>query len=173
MAVKAPEAPPIDGAENPILAAIQSLVAKVEAFTGRLDAIEQKVAKHAQAVPRYRPMQHDGVNAPKADLTALKKRGDTVSVGRTLPQLADGLVVEGFRPSFQEEQIVRIRADSELAQRLAAPKRGRPFDLATEGIVLGFHIISAHDGRAKYRVHFPGLTRPRGDGFWEDELEAA
>ena len=162
----------IAASPDPVLSALQALVARVEDFTGRLDAIEKKVAAHAQAVPRYRPMQHEGI-VNKPDLTLLKKKGDSVSRSQTLPHDSEGNTVQHYAPRFQEDQWVRIKADSEVGRLLAAPKKGRAFDLSTEGTVLGLHFISAHDGRAKYRVHFPGLTRPRGDGFWEDELEAA
>lgn len=166
---KEPQAVPTD----PVLAAITALAAKVEDFTGRLDNLENKVTHQARAVPRFQPMAHEGVNSPKADLSGLTAIGQQVGRTQTIPQVADGFAVKDYQPRFQQEQLVRIRRDSELGQRLLAYKGKRPFNLDTEGVIVGFHIISAHDGQAKYRVQFKGLTKARGDGFWESELEAA
>lgn len=169
---KATQAAP-EATQDPVLAAITKLAAKIEDFTGRLDNLETKVAHQAQAVPRFQPMAREGVNAPKADLSGLTRIGQQIDRTQTIPQVADGFIAQGYRPAFQQDQVVRIRRDSELGQRLLAYAGKRKFDLATEGVIVGFHIISAHNGQAKYRVRFSGLTKARGDGFWESELEAA
>ncbi len=150
-----------------VLAAIGQLNQTVQGVVTRLEAVEQEVQEHRDAIPQMVEMAQgeDGMFA------GLKNIGD--ENGGTLRQKVvgtDGLPRPVRGNILPAGTRVRLTPESETAQALA--RKGRQNIERLVGTVITLHFVNDND-EPKYRVRFPGLTDARGDGFYAHELVPA
>lgn len=160
-----------------ILGAVTSLRQQNDDLTRRLAATEEKLRQQDLRTVKFEPIKPAGAyeqqtKTPHPDLSGLTKAGQTVNGSQNMPMTASGQVMPYVQPSYPKGTIVKFNPTSEIygLLRSAFEKRKGRFDPATgEGVVIDTHFIN-RDFRWKLRVQFVGLTKERGDGFWEDEL---
>ncbi len=165
-AAKQDAADMIDDAAEPSLG---DVLAAIQRLSGRMDDIEDRVAEQGRAIPRMVPIASGDISKPRPNLAELQREGQMADGGRTLPTTPSRAGILLVHQLFEAGDYVRIRPDSERAQRMAASGR-ETSNLV--GQVLALHYIDKR-GVPKYRIRFPGITQARGDGFREDEIEPA
>ena len=149
-------------------------VAQKKAADERLAGIEAtlgKLAASIEALSQQKPAPQAMRMAPKeADLYAeaikqLTKPGQMVDRSRTMDLLNPRAHLEG---KFAEDDVVRLRADSDMAKRIKKSKHyhGEP-DEPILGRVMRF-MQTDGQGVKKYKVDFRGVGK---DGCRETELE--
>ena len=144
---------------------LKAISGQLGGLSQRLDAMEKKVTEQGAAIPRIIPR----IELSKPDVTSgLKGPGEMAAAQQQLPTNPQGHLVR-YTP-WPEGTLVKLNPSSEAAQTIQGQERGKKFNIQTVGEVVGFHYYSESRGEGKYRVRFTGLTRPRGDGFYESDL---
>lgn len=142
---------------------LKGVAGQLASVTERLDKMEAKVNEQAAATPRIIPRMEANLGTP--DTSSLRRVGDEAQGSKTLPCTATGQ-----RVMYRQWPLgTRVKLNTEKVA-LHHGKRRVVFDPETVGEVVGFHFYSETRDEGKYRVRFPGLTSPRGDGFYESDL---
>lgn len=170
---KSDSSPSLTTSMDKVIDRLDKVFDRLDRFQSELDGLKTEVVQQGKSVPQIVPQLEVAAEQPRTP----SLRGVEMALGE------DGMVsgTKQLITNPRSERVaasrwpdgtkVRIHPDSELAQLLRRPlgKRDVGFDISNKGTVVGYHIYSEERGN-KYRVQFPGLTKARGDGFYEDEL---
>lgn len=145
-----------------VLAAINGIQTSVNGLADRISAVEDRVQANEEIVSS----QDISATDNEGFYSGLQVVGD--ETGGTLRQKVvgpDGLP-RNFKPGIWPNGTrVKLSPDSHTFKALSTKRDATKFS----GVVVGLHFVNDND-EPKYRVHFPGLTTKRGDGFYASEL---
>ena len=145
-----------------VLAAIGGIKQSVDGISERLSAVEERVQIQEAIVAD----QDVTVDKPDGMFGGLQVVGD--ETGGTLRQKVvgpDGLPRKFKAGIWPNGTKVKLSPDSQVFKLLSDKRDATRF----VGTIVGLHFVNDNDV-PKYRVHFPGLTTKRGDGFYATEL---
>ncbi len=149
-----------------VLAAVKAVADSVATIQNRLEAVEEQVQEQRDAAPQMVPMR----SVEDSVFAGLAKVGDeTAGTLRQMVVGTDGLPRAIRGAIWPKGTRVRLLVNERVAERLRRRQRD-PENLI--GTIVGFHFVNDKD-EPKYRVNIPGLTTPRGDGFYAHELSPA
>lgn len=154
------------------------LAALITDLTGKVAALEAKIATQQTAAPRFKAMAPPDLHNATARRTQVMrqlKAGESASgVTRYVPVTVDGQRVPArFGPTYAIGDLVRVNPDVAREGWPAGQTWGDV--LAREGCeglgeVKRVLWLDKAGLRWKYKVRVPGLTKSEGDGFYDDEL---
>ena len=144
-----------------------NLAALVERLTKRLDESDKLNEALNQKLERMNTMKMAGTGREKL-------RAMVAGENRSFKHSADYRDPTALtRPGFKDDDIVRLKEDSERALRIRTYlEKAGELEVGKKlppGIITGY-MYTTRKGLRKYKVDFPGIGE---DGIAEDELELA